>query len=62
VLSSNAVLRVLVPQRLSGLEILPDGTFQFRFGDSDGNPLSLADAANFEVRASTNLVYRLLER
>ena len=56
VLSSNAVLRVLVPQRLSGPEMMPDETFQFFFGDSDGNPMSLSDAASFEVLSSTNLL------
>lgn len=57
VTSSNAVLRVLVPQILSGATMLADGTFEARCRDADDSPLEppLLDA--FEARASTNLLH-----
>jgi alpha-tubulin suppressor-like RCC1 family protein len=54
--SSNAVLKVLVPQLLGSLKLLPDGTLQFTSTDANGGLLSPSDLANFEAQASTNLV------
>jgi hypothetical protein len=54
--SSNAVLKVLVPQKLGTPVLLPDGTLQLTSGDADGGLLSASDLANFEARMSTNLV------
>jgi hypothetical protein len=53
--SSNALLRVLVPQRLQSPQRLADGRFRLLFGDQDGGLLSSGDLASFEVDASTNL-------
>ena len=55
-LSSNATLTVRAPQRLLLLPPRPGGSFDLLFGDADGSPLLPGDVANFEVRASTNLV------
>lgn len=54
-LSSNATLKVLVPQKLGPPVLLPDGTLQLSSGDADGGLLSASDLANFEAWASTNL-------
>jgi Immunoglobulin domain len=56
VTSSNALLRVLVPQRLQSPQRLEDGRFVLLFGDQDGGLLSLGDLANFEVDVSTDLI------
>ena len=56
ILSSNAVLKVLVPQRLGSPVLLPNGTFQLTSSDADGGLLAPADLANFEAQVSTNLV------
>ena len=53
--SSDAVLKVLVPQVLGTPKLLPDGTFQLLSTDPNGGLLSPADLANFEAQASTNL-------
>jgi hypothetical protein len=53
--SSNAVLKVLVPQKLSVPTLLPDGSLLLTSDDADGRPLSSSDLANFEAQASTNL-------
>jgi alpha-tubulin suppressor-like RCC1 family protein len=54
--SSNAVLRVMVPQQLESPVINPDGSVAFVFGDCDGGLLSSNDPAHFAVSASTNLM------
>jgi alpha-tubulin suppressor-like RCC1 family protein len=54
-LSSNATLKVLVPQKLGVPVLLPDGTLQLSSGDADGGLLSASDLANFDAWASTNL-------
>jgi hypothetical protein len=54
--SSNAVLKVLVPQLLGTPTVSPDGTLRFTSTDADGGLLSPSDLANFEAQASTNLV------
>jgi hypothetical protein len=55
VLSSNALVSILVPQRLTGSAIQPDGAFSFYSGDADGSPLLHADLAGFIPQTSTNL-------
>jgi hypothetical protein len=54
--SSNATLKVLVPQLLGTPTLSPDGTLQFTSTDANGGLLSPSDLANFEAQASTNLV------
>jgi alpha-tubulin suppressor-like RCC1 family protein len=54
--SSNAVLKVLVPQLLGSPVLLPDGSFQLTSTDANGGLLSPSDLANFEAQASTDLV------
>jgi hypothetical protein len=55
--SSNAVVRVLVPERLSAPERLPGNQLQLIFADADGGALITSnDLATFEVQISTNLV------
>ncbi|MEO7298408.1 MAG: immunoglobulin domain-containing protein [Verrucomicrobiota bacterium] len=54
--SSNATLRVLVPQLLSQPMLQPDGTIMFNSVDADGGILSPADLVNLQVQASSNLV------
>ena len=56
IVSSNAVLKVLVPQLLGAPTMLPDGTLQFTSTDANGGLLSPSDLANFEAQGSTNLV------
>jgi hypothetical protein len=53
--SSDAVLRVLVSQRLEPLGKLDLGGFRLRFGDHDGYALQDADKDNFIVQWSTDL-------
>jgi hypothetical protein len=55
-LSSNSVLRVLVPQRLGAPALQPDGSLLLTSGDADGGRLSAADLTNFEAQVSSNLV------
>jgi len=54
--SSNAVLKVLVPQALASPTLLPNGSFQLTSTDANGGLLSPANLANFEAQASTNLM------
>ena len=54
--SSNAVLKVLVPQLLGTPTLSPSGTLQFTSTDANGGLLSPSALANFEAQASTNLV------
>jgi photosystem II stability/assembly factor-like uncharacterized protein len=55
--SSNSLLTVLVPERLSPPSILPGGKVRLVFNDSDGaSILTTNDIPNFKVQASTNLV------
>ncbi len=56
--SSNAVVRVLVPERLGSPTLLPGGGLQLLFSDADGGALlTTNDLATFAVLASTNLTY-----
>jgi alpha-tubulin suppressor-like RCC1 family protein len=54
--SSNATLKVLVPQHLGTPVLLPDGSLQLTSGDANGGTLSPSDLPNFEAQASTDLV------
>jgi hypothetical protein len=56
VLSSNATLRVAVPQRFGPPLRLSDGTLAFLSRDADGAQLSAQNLASFEAQASVNLV------
>jgi hypothetical protein len=56
VLSSNANLRVLVPQRFGPPRRMPDGSVTFMSRDADGGQLSPGNLAAFEAQASANLV------
>lgn len=53
--SSNATLRVLVPQLLAAPAFDEEARLELLFGDHDGGSLDLEDAGHFEVQASTNL-------
>ena len=54
-LSSNAILKVNMPQQLSAAVLLPDGSFSLASGNADGSLLQPGDLAGFEVQAATNL-------
>jgi len=54
--SSNAALRVLMPQTLLAPLPSPGGSIELLFGDSDGGQLSGTDAARLGVLVTTNLV------
>ena len=53
--SSNATLRVLVPQQLQLPEFSEDGTVRILFSDAGGGMLTTNDIPHFNVLASTNL-------
>jgi hypothetical protein len=54
--SSNAVLRILMPERFGPPALLPGDTIQLLFNDADGGALLTSnDLATFTVFASTNL-------
>jgi alpha-tubulin suppressor-like RCC1 family protein len=53
--STNAYLRVLVPQTLFGIRAA-DGPFVLLSADSDGGALTALDPGHFEIQASTNLL------
>lgn len=55
VTSSNAVVRVIVPQRIGSPLRLPDGSFRFLFGDSDGGQLAEWHKSGFEVQSNVDL-------
>ncbi len=55
-LSSNAVIRVLVPERLAAPVLLPGSQLQITFSDADGgNLITSNDLPTFTVQVSTNL-------
>ena len=56
VISTNALLRVLVPQMLAALEQDGDGKWSFQFNDADGTLLTTNELSDFEVQSTTNLV------
>jgi hypothetical protein len=55
-ISSNAILSVLVPQRLGIPTLLPGGSFQLVSGDINGGQIPASDLTNFEAQVSTNLI------
>jgi hypothetical protein len=57
VTSSNATLKVLVPQRLGSIRLAGDGACEVFSGDADGGLLLAQDLAAFEAQASTNLIH-----
>lgn len=56
VLSSNAMLTVLVPQVLGAPGRQPDGSWQLSSSDLGGGALPASAITNFTVQTSTNLV------
>jgi immunoglobulin I-set domain protein/Ig-like domain-containing protein/VCBS repeat protein len=54
--SSDAVLKVHVPQLLSVPVLQPGQTIVFSSSDIDGGALSATDLANFQVETSSNLI------
>jgi len=55
--SSNATVRVLVPQKFAEEpKRLPDGSTRLMFGDADGFSLTDSNLPNFVVEATTNLL------
>ena len=55
-LSSNAIVLVRVPEKLSAPQQLADGTFMLTAGDADGSPLWPTDLPGFQAQVSTNVV------
>jgi len=54
--SSNAIIRILVPERLAAPILLPGGQLQITFSDADGgNLITSNDLPTFTVYVSTNL-------
>ena len=54
--SSNAIIRVLVPERLAAPILLPGKMLQITFSDADGgNLITSNDLPTFTVQVSTNL-------
>jgi hypothetical protein len=53
--SSNATLRVVVPQYVLTPNIDGGGNVQILFGDADGGLMATNDLAGFQVQATTNL-------
>jgi alpha-tubulin suppressor-like RCC1 family protein len=54
--SSDAILKVHVPQLLSVPVLQPGQTIVFSSSDIDGGDLSATDLANFQVQTSSNLI------
>ncbi|MDB6110727.1 MAG: hypothetical protein JWR69_2477, partial [Pedosphaera sp.] len=55
-ISSNAAVKVLVPQKFTSPLRLAGGRVMFLSGDADGGSLTSADLAGFTALVSTNLV------
>jgi len=56
VVSSNAPLRIQIPQYLASPVHIPNGGYRITFSQSDGGPLFLNDLPFFELQSSSNLV------
>ena len=54
--SSNAIVKVRVPQVLGPAKLLPNGWLLLSSTDADGGAPAPADLVNFEVQTSSNLV------
>jgi alpha-tubulin suppressor-like RCC1 family protein len=54
--SSNAILKVLVPQKFSSGALIANGSILFLSGDADGGLLTTNDVAAFTAQGSSNLV------
>lgn len=55
-MSSNAIVRVRVPQLVQHPLLLGNGTLRLRFGDQDGGLLGPGDLMHFRVDGTTNLI------
>jgi len=55
VTSSNAILMVIVPQKMGNPVLLADRTLRLTSGDVDGGAITPEYLANFQVQTSTNL-------
>lgn len=55
-ISSNAIVKVLVPQKFAAGALITNGSIIFLSSDSDGGLLSSSDLAGFSAQASSNLV------
>jgi hypothetical protein len=55
VVSSNALLKVLVAQKFAAPVLFPNGAVIFVSGDADGGTLNPSDLSAFTALASTNL-------
>lgn len=53
--SDPALLRVCVPQKLEMMPLTQEGHVQFRFADTDGQPLSPDDISHFRIEQSTDI-------
>ena len=53
--SSNAVLRVLAPQRFGPVRSSGPGDFSLQWSDDDGTPLTGADTSYFTVQAASSI-------
>ena len=56
-MSSNATLKVIVPQRLGSARSAADGSMEIFSRDADGGALLSSDLPLFEAQASTNLIH-----
>ncbi|NDB76039.1 MAG: hypothetical protein EB141_10415, partial [Verrucomicrobia bacterium] len=54
--SSNALVRVRLPQRVAPPVFTPGSPFRLRFGDADGGLAGPVDLSKLEVQATTNLL------
>ncbi|NOS71275.1 MAG: hypothetical protein HOP33_15250 [Verrucomicrobia bacterium] len=57
VMSSNAVLKVIVRQRMGSIHRATDGSLEITSRDADGGELIPSDLPLFEAQASTNLIH-----
>lgn len=56
-MSSNAVLKVIVRQRMGSIHRATDGSLEISSRDADGGELIPSDLPLFEAQASTNLIH-----
>ncbi len=57
VMSSNAVLKVIVQQRMGSIHPATDGSLEISSRDADGGELIPSDLPLFEAQSSTNLIH-----
>jgi hypothetical protein len=56
IVSSNALLKVIVPQQFSSGALIANGAVMFLAGDADGGVLTTNDLSAFTAQASSNLI------